>query len=188
MKVFLRYFILCIFVVNSYALVPVDTSMDTAGLAAMASYTTRVKQTMQVAQQGMSVTKKLQSLQGLRKLQAGGDICRLCTEKDKEALQNYSNSINSDLCSQFNLAYQNLTGVQNAVDSLDGIMNLLTVNPQAAALSLQQASVAAQSTTNSTLAQIQLLQAQSEQKRLADEKLQKNNADEVGAALKDVHL
>ncbi len=149
----------------------IRASQETANDAAtMGQYVASVSSTMGKIQQTMSSVDQLKNLQGLQKLQAGGQLCQLCNASDSAQLQDYRNSINTDLCSQFSNAYQNLTGVTNAANSLSDIMRLLSTDPKAAALSLQQASVSAAQTTNSTLAQIQLMQAQQMQKQLADEK------------------
>lgn len=163
----------------SYAVVPttdigpagIRASAETANDAAtMGQYVASVSSTMSKIQQTMSAVDQLKNLQGLQKLQAGGQICELCSSSDSAQLNSYRQSINTDLCSQFSTAYKNLTGVTNAANSLSDIMRLLSTDPKAAALSLQQASVSAAQTTNSTLAQIQLMQAQQMQKQLADEK------------------
>lgn len=163
----------------SYAAVPtvdigsagIRAAQETANDAAtMGQYVASVSSTMSKIQQTMSAVDQLKNLQGLQKLQAGGQLCQLCNASDSAQLQDYRNSINTDLCSQFSNAYQNLTGVTNAANSLSDIMRLLSTDPKAATLSLQQASVSAAQTTNSTLAQIQLMQAQQIQKQLAEEK------------------
>lgn len=136
----------------------------------MGQYVASVSSTMGKMQQAMSATEQLKNLQGLQKLNAAGQLCELCNATDSQQLNDYRNSINSDLCSQFSNAYKNLTGVTNAANSLQDIMKLLNTDPKAAMLSLQQGTIAAQQTANSTLAQIQLMQAQVSQKQLADEK------------------
>lgn len=141
-----------------------------ADTATMANYMASVGTTMQKMQSGMNSVEQLKNLQGLQKLQAGDSLCRLCDVSDYQQLQDYRQSINTDLCSQFSNAYKNLTGVTNAAKSLQDIANLLTTDPKAAALSLQQASISAAQTTNSTLAQMQMMQAQQIQKQQADEK------------------
>ncbi len=141
-----------------------------ADTATMANYMASVGTTMQKMQSGMNSVEQLTNLQGLQKLQAGDSLCRLCDVSDYQQLQDYRQSINTDLCSQFSNAYKNLTGVTNAAKSLQDIVSLLTTDPKAAALSLQQASISAAQTTNSTLAQMQMMQAQQIQKQQADEK------------------
>lgn len=171
--------LLTVAISTAYAVVP-TTDVGPTGIrssqemtndaATMGQYVASVGSTMGKIQQTYQVTEQMKNLQGLQKLQGAGALCQLCTATDQAQLNNYRNSINDDLCSQFSLAYQNLTGVTNAANSLSDIMRLLSTDPKAAMLSLQQASVASQQTTNSTLAQMQLLQTQMVQKQLADEK------------------
>lgn len=191
-------FILLYFLVSScFAIVPTmdvgvvgtKASSDMAKDATtMASYVASVGTTMGQIGRTMDAAKQLQNLQGLQKLQAAGNLCALCTQTDQAQLQNYQNSIDDDLCSQFSNAYRNLTGVTNAASSLKDIMGLLTTNPSAALMSLQQATVAAQQTTNSTLAQMQLLQTQTMQKQLAQEKMQKQTAQNIATAMQNPGL
>lgn len=172
-------FLLVTAISTSYAVVP-TTDVGPTGIrssqemtndaATMGQYVASVGSTMSKIQQTYQVTEQMKNLQGLQKLQGAGALCQLCTASDSASLNAYRNSINDDLCSQFSLAYQNLTGVTNAANSLSDIMRLLSTDPKAAMLSLQQASVASQQTTNSTLAQMQLLQTQMVQKQLAEEK------------------
>lgn len=172
-------FLLATAISTSYAVVP-TTDVGPTGIrssqemtndaATMGQYVASVGSTMSKIQQTYQVTEQMKNLQGLQKLQGAGALCQLCTASDSASLNAYRNSINDDLCSQFSLAYQNLTGVTNAANSLSDVMRLLSTDPKAAMLSLQQASVASQQTTNSTLAQMQLLQTQMVQKQLAEEK------------------
>lgn len=149
--------------------------------ATMGQYVASVSSTMNKIQQTYDVANQMKNLQGLQKLNAGSQLCELCSATDSKSLNAYRDSINTDLCSQFSLAFKNLTGVTNAANSLSDIMKLLSTDPKAAMLSLQQAGVASAQTTNSTLAQIQLLQTQVIQKQLADEKAgQQANASMVG--------
>ncbi len=175
-------------ITNVFAIVPVDTSLDTANSAAMLNYYPSVVSTLSKIGQSMQIVDQMQSLQGMQKLSVGTSICRLCQPSDQAQLQSYATSINDDLCSQFSMAYQNLTGVQNAAKSLGDIMTMLTVNPKAALMSLQQAAVAAQSTTNSTLAQMQLMQAQMIQKSLADDKVMNQSAQSISDGMKNPGL
>ena len=153
--------------------------------ATMGSYVATVTTTMGKISSTMSAVKQLQNLQGLQKLQAAKTLCTLCSQTDSAQLQSYQSSIDEDLCSQFSNAYQNLTGVMNAASSLKDIMGLLQTNPQAAMMSLQQATISAQQTTNSTLAQMQLLQAQSMQKQLAQEKNQRQTAQAIATGMQN---
>jgi hypothetical protein len=182
------YLLFGLIITTSFAAVPIDTSLDTANTAAMANYTASVSTTLSKITDTMQVTQQLQNLHGLQKLQGASNLCKLCQASEQAQLQAYSNSINDDLCSQFSTSYQNLTGVQNAAKSLGDIMKLMTVNPKAAAMALQQAAIAAQATTNSTLAQMQLMSAQSIQKNLADEKIKSQSAKNISEGLKSPGL
>ncbi len=187
-----RYLIAIIVSTNVYAVVP-TTDVGPAGIraaaqttndtATMGQYVASVSNTMNNIQKTYEVTNQLQNLQGLQKLQGASSLCELCTASDSAQLNDYRNSINTDLCSQFSLAYKNLTGVTNAANSLSDIMKLLSTDPKAAMLSLQQASVASQQTTNSTLAQMQLLQTQMIQKQLAEEKLSKTTQNNMQTSI-----
>lgn len=148
-----------------------------------ANYVSNTVNTLSKVNQTMSAVDNLKNLQGLQKLNGMQELCKLCDMTDIQKLQAYSTSIDNDLCSQFSSAYQNLTGVSNAAKSLKDIMSLLTTNPQAALISLQQASLAASQTTNSTLAQMQVLQAQALQRELAKDKLQKTIANDTADAI-----
>lgn len=183
--------LLTVAISTAYAVVP-TTDVGPTGIrssqemtndaATMGQYVASVGSTMGKIQQTYQVAEQMKNLQGLQKLQGAGALCQLCTASDSASLNAYRNSINDDLCSQFSLAYQNLTGVTNAANSLSDIMRLLSTDPKAAMLSLQQASVASQQTTNSTLAQMQLLQTQMVQKQLAEEKM----GQQVNAAMTTV--
>lgn len=151
--------------------------------ATMAKFTSTMATTMNKMNSTMSSVEQLKNLKGLQKLQGASDLCTLCTKTDQAQLQSYSTSINDDLCSQFSIAYSNLTGVKNAANSLNDIMSLLATDPKAAALSLQQATIAAQQTTNSTLAQMQVMQSQMIQKQLAEEKIQNQQSQTMANSL-----
>lgn len=148
-----------------------------------ASYVANTVNTLSKVNQTMSAVDNLKKLQGMQKLNGMSELCRLCDASDLKQLQSYASSVDSDLCSQFSSAYQNLTGVSNAAKSLKDIMGLLTTNPQAALISLQQASLAAAQTTNSTLAQMQMLQAQAMQRELAKDKMQQTIANDTVTAM-----
>ncbi|MCC2624314.1 MAG: hypothetical protein K0R14_187 [Burkholderiales bacterium] len=168
---------------NIFAIVPVDTSLDTANVAAMANYTGSVNATFGSIKKAMDVTQQLQNLQGLRNL-ANSGLCSNCTGYTQKQLRDYANSVNDDLCLQFSTAYKNLTGIQNAANSLSDIMTLMQVNPKAAMMSLQQAAISAQAATNSILVQMQLMQTQEIQKRMADERVRDNNTQTIAEALR----
>jgi hypothetical protein len=165
------------------AIVPVDTSLDSANALAMANYTGSVNATFGSIQKAMDVTQQLQKLQGLKNL-ANSGLCSSCTGYTQAQLRKYANSVNDDLCLQFSTAYKNLTGIRNAANSLNDIMTLMQVNPKAAMMSLQQAVISAQAATNSILVQMQLMQTQEIQKRMADEKVRDNNTQAIAEALR----
>lgn len=165
------------------AIVPVDTSLDSADRLAMANYAGSVTTTIGGIKKAMDVTQQLQNLQGLKNLASSG-LCSSCTGYTQAQLRAYANSVNDDLCKQFSTAYQNLTGIQNAANSLNDIMSLMTINPKAAMMSLQQAAISAQAATNSILVQMQLMQTQEIQKRMADEKVQDSNTQTIAEALR----
>jgi hypothetical protein len=165
---------------TAFAVVPVINPTDIAkDTTTMTQYVTQVGQTVEKIGASYNVTEQVKNLQGLQKLQAGAALCQLCTQSDQRALAQYANNINDDLCSQISTAYQTITGVANAAKSLQDVIKLVATNPQAAGLALQQAAISAQTSTNNTLAQMQLMQAQSVQKQLAQEKLNKINNDKL---------
>jgi hypothetical protein len=181
MKKLLLLSIICI---NSFAIVSTQDIGVVQEIAqdkvTMGSYVASVSSTMNKISQTMDAANQLKNLKGLQGISgAGKTLCQLCTKSEQDQLQNYVSTINDDLCSQFSNAYHNLTGITNAASSLSDIMRLLATNPKAAMMSLQQATIAAQQTTNSTLAQMQLMQAQSMQKQLAEEKLRQKTAQEM---------
>lgn len=150
-------------VVDSYN-VTTDTTTSSAYLAQIPGYLAQMKTAMNAAQQ-------VQALQGLQSVQgAGSQLCALCNAQDLAKIQNYIGQVNGDLCSQFSSALSNITGAQQSITSLQGIATQLASNPKAAALALQQASIATQSATQNTMAQMQMLQAQAVQKQLAQDR------------------
>ena len=140
--------------------------------ATVASYMSGILNSTTKINQTMQAVDNLKKLEGLQKLNGVSQLCRACDMSDLKQLYDYSSSVNKDLCSQFSSAYQNLTGIPNAASSIKDIMKLFSTNPQAAMMSLQQASLGAAQTANSTLGQMQLLQAQAQQRELAKEKMQ----------------
>ena len=167
----------------AFAVVPVINPTDIAKDAtSMTQYATQVGQTLEKIGTIYNAAEQVKNLQGLQKLQAGTTLCQLCTQTDQRALAQYASSIDDDLCSQFSTAYQTITGVANAAKSLQDVMRLVATNPQSAGLALQQAAISAQTSTNNTLAQMQLMQAQSVQKQLAQEKSNKINNEKFTSA------
>ena len=144
-----------------------DTTTAASYASQIPGYLTQMNATMNAANQ-------VKNLQGLAQVEgAGKALCELCNANDLQTMQTYVNNINSDLCSQFSAALSNITGTQQAISSLQGVMAAFASNPKAAALALQQASVATQSATQNTMAQIQMLEAQAQQRQLAQEKMAK---------------
>ena len=146
-----------------------DTSTTASYVAQIPTYLSKMNSTMNAANQ-------VQNLHGLAQIQGGGQaICELCNASDLATMQSYVNSINTDLCGQFSAALSNITGTQQSISSLQGVMAAFTSNPKAAALALQQASVATQSATQNTMAQMQMLEAQTQQRQLAQQKLEQTS-------------
>ena len=144
-----------------------DTSTTATYVAQIPNYLSKMNSTMNAANQ-------VQNLHGLSQIQgAGQSLCQLCNATDLATMKNYVTSINNDLCSQFSAALSNITGTQQSITSLQGVMAAFASNPKAAGLALQQASVATQSATQNTMAQMQMLQAQAQQRDLAQEKITK---------------
>ena len=170
----------------SYAFVPTtdvavaaqDVATQTAYTGQITTYLSQIGSTMNAAQQ-VSGLKGLAAVQG-----AGSQLCALCNQSDLASLNQYATDINSDLCSQFSLALSNITGAKNSISTLQGIMATFATNPKAASLALQQAAIATQTATQNTMAQMQMLQAQTVQRELAKEKLEQTNST---AAFTDFH-
>lgn len=170
-KIFLVISILTVF--NCYANVPIDTSLDTANLSAVKAAVDQAKTYAKQIQSAKTVYDQVQGLKGLQALQAGGNgVCNLCNKSTSTEIHDYVQNINGDLCSQFSNALTNLTGAQANIDSIGGIIDSISsgMSAQGASISLASSSAATLTNINSTMAQIQLLQTQSIQKKLAEEK------------------
>lgn len=162
---------------HSFAVVPTtdiyQQSTDTVTTAQYAGqvsgYLSQIGSTMSAAQQ-VSQLKGLAAIQG-----AGNQLCALCNKSDLNALRQYSNDVNSDLCSQFSASLSNITGAKQSITTLQGIMATFATNPKAAGLALQQAAVATQTATQNTMAQMQMMEAQAAQRELAKEKLEQTS-------------
>lgn len=175
-------FMICFFIsVNSFAVIPTtdiyqqasDDTTTAAYAGQITTYLTQIGSTLNAAQQ-VSSLKGLSSIQG-----AGNQLCALCNQTDLGTLNQYATDINSDLCSQFSNSLTNITGAAQSITTLQGIMATFATNPKAAALALQQAAVATHTATQNTMAQIQMLEAQAQQRELAQEKLQQQNSQEA---------
>ncbi len=161
--------------IQAFAVVPTtdmyqvgqDTTTTSGYVAQIPSYLNQMNSAMNAADQ-VSALKGLQQVSG-----AGQALCQLCDAKQLSTMQDYVQQVNGDLCSQFSYALSNITGSKQAITSLQGVMAAFASNPKAAALALQQASVATQSATQNTMAQIQMLEAQKAQKQLAEDKYAK---------------
>lgn len=165
----------------SHALVPITTSMDPNAISAAATTAANAGSYLTQIQQAQTVAEQVQSLKGLQQLQAAGDgLCNLCNQSDQAQLQAYLNNVNGDLCTQFSNAMSNMGSAQQSFTSLQGIIGALSgVNPQAASLSLAQSSATTLTSVNNTLAQMQAMQAQSIQKKLAQEKYDTGEATQM---------
>ncbi len=152
-------------------------------------YTFRIGQYLERIGKAVNTAEQLKNLKSLQQIQgAGRAICELCTPLERQQLELYIQHVNDDLCSQFNYAMDNLIGFQGTIKSMQDVINNLTINPQAAGLALQQASIQASIASASTLSQIQLLIAQQEQKKLAEQKLERQVTDDIYSGFKNSGL
>jgi len=158
--------------ISSFAMVPITTSLDPNALSAAALAASQASTYMQQISQAKTVVDQIQGLRGLQQLQSAGEgLCNLCNQTDQAQLTEYVNNINGDLCTQFSNSMQNLGAAQRGLQNISGIISSLSgANPQAAALSLAQSSATTLQNLNTTMAQMQAMQAQSMQKNLAEEK------------------
>lgn len=165
----------------SHALVPITTSMDPNALSAAATAAANAGTYLTQIQQAQTVATQVQALQGLQKLQtAGNGLCNLCNPTDQAQLQSYLNSINGDLCTQFSNAMNNASNAGQSFSNLQGVIGALSsTNPQAASIGLAQSSATTLTSVNNTMAQIQAMQAQSMQKKLAQEKYDTQEATQM---------
>jgi hypothetical protein len=166
---------------NVFSVVPTtDIYQQSTDTATTAQYAGQVSAYLGQIGSTMNAAQQVQSLKGLAAVQgAGNQLCTLCNKSDIAALNQYSNDINGDLCSQFSASLSNITGAKQSITTLQGIMATFATNPKAAGLALQQAAVATQTATQNTMAQMQMLQAQAQQRELAKEKLQQQNTSDA---------
>lgn len=177
MKKLLVCMICILFVTNVSAVVPtVDVNQAAQDVDAISRSVGEIAQKLskigEIVDIGVQISE-LKSLQDVEKV--GGAICKLCSNSAQQELEQYINQVNDDLCSQFSFAMKSIVGVQNTVNTLQGIIDSFNTNPKAAALALQGASFRTQAAIQGSLAQIQVLLAQMAQKQLAQEKLSKQN-------------
>jgi uncharacterized protein (DUF885 family) len=178
---------LCALCVNNvYATVPtIDINQASQDVVAMSSYTTEILTKLNKLGQAADIAVQISELKSLQDVEkVGGEICKLCSNSDQLALQKYINQVNDDLCSQFSFAMKSIIGAQKTVKSIEDIINAFKTNPKEAGLALQSATVKAQFAIQGSLAQIQVLLAQTAQKQLAEQKLEKQNNQAVYSGIK----
>lgn len=152
----------------------VDINQQAKDFGTLVYYSSMIKGYVDKLSQSISIVEQIKTLKSLDQLKAtGGAICELCTPIEQQQLTLYLEQVNTDLCSQFQFAMDNIKGLQTSINSIEAIIRSAQVNPQTAALALQQAAIQASISTANTLNQIQLLIAQQEQKRLAQQKLER---------------
>lgn len=161
----------------AYAVVPtIDIYQETQDLNTMGVYTTKITTGLLKIGEAVDIAVQLRELKSLQDVaNAGGAICRLCSLSEQQQLQMYINQVNDDLCSQFSVAMSSMIGVQQTIRGLQDIIKNFNTNPKEAGLALQSASIQTQAAIQGTLAQIQVLLAQTAQKQLAQEKFAKQN-------------
>lgn len=177
------YVILWVFLIQaSSAVVPTfDMYQSTQdSITTGADYAVTISEYLNKIGQAITVANQIQNLNGLNDLKnLTNNICDLCTPIQHKQLNTYINNVNSDLCSQFKYALDNITGMTHVVRDLNDIITSFHSNPQQASLALQRAAIETQQVSQNTLAQIQLLMAQQAQKQLAEQKLEKEDTNEV---------
>lgn len=161
----------------TYAVVPTtDIYQQSTDTTTLAQYSAQVGTYLSQMTSTMNAYDQVKNLQGLQSVQgAGTQICALCNKSDIASLSQYSTNVNSDLCSQFSLAMSNITGASQSITSLQQIMATFATNPKAATIALQQASAATMTVSQNTLAQMQMLETQGQQRLLAKEKLEQTS-------------
>lgn len=164
----------------TYAIVPtIDQQQLATDITAMSSYGSSVGLYLNKLGQTITVVDQIKQLNSLNQLaQAGNSLCALCSSSDETNLANYINNINNDLCSQFSFALQNIENIQISANNINDVILLLQSNPKAASLALQRAAIQTQLATHNSMAQIQLLLSQDLQKKLAQQKLEKQITDD----------
>ncbi|MCC2645213.1 MAG: hypothetical protein K0R49_255 [Burkholderiales bacterium] len=190
MKNTLCYLVLGMSLNYTYAVVPTsDVYQEFQDLKTMGVYTTKITTGLLKIGEAVDIAVQLRELKSLQDVSnAGGAICRLCSVSEQQQLQMYIKQVNDDLCSQFSVAMSSMIGVQQTIRGLQDIIKNFNTNPKEAGLALQSASIQTQAAIQGTLAQIQLLLAQSAQKRLAEEKLAKQNNTDLYAGVRQSGL
>lgn len=174
----------------SFAVVPTtDVYQVTEDNKAIASYFATMNQFLQKIGDTMTVVDQIKNLHSIEDAsRAVASACRLCKPIERQQLNSYIKNINSDLCSQFQYAIQNITGISKTINNLGDIINLLQTNPKEAVLALQRASIQAEETTENTLVEIQFLLSQQEQKHIAEDTLEQENTKETYAGFEHAGL
>jgi hypothetical protein len=175
MKKILIYTVSMLLLNYTHAVMPtVDVVQEAQDLKAIGTYTTQITTGLLKIGEAVDIAVQLRELKSLQDVaNVGGAICKLCSASEQQELQMYINQVNDDLCSQFSTAMSSMIGVQQTIRGLQDIVKNFNTNPKEAGLALQAASIQTQAAVQGTLAQIQVLLAQTAQKRLAEEKLAK---------------
>ncbi len=183
----MKKILICIIniLISNYVLAIVPTTdvyQVSQDVKTMGLYTAQINSELLKISEAVDIATQLKELKSLQDVErAGGAICQLCSKSQQQALQIYVNQVNDDLCSQFSGAIKNMIGVQQTIKSLQDILKIFNTNPKEAALALQAASIQTQAAIQGSLAQIQVLLAQGAQKKLAEEKLAKQNNEAIYA-------
>lgn len=174
----------------SYAVVPTtDIYKVSQDATTLNSYAATIGLYMQKLGDAMTVANQVQHLHSIEDAsQLVDNACKLCQPVERQQLASYIKNVDSDLCSQFQYALENITGIQKSINSIGDVIGLLQSNPKAAGLALQRAAIQSQMATQNTLAQIQLLMSQKSQKQIAEEKLERSNTDAIYSGFKNAGL
>lgn len=173
-----------------FAIVPtIDEHQLSDDLSTMMSYGTSMGGYLTNLSKTITAVDQVQQLHGLQQVEAvGSSLCALCSLTDQKQLQSYIDDVNNDLCSQFSWAISNITGLEQNVGTINQIIQLFQTNPKAAAIALQQAVVQTQVSTQNTIAQVQVLMSQQAQKQLAEQKMEKQNTNDIYAGFRQSGL
>lgn len=191
MKKKLICFLLSIgFLQSGYTVVPtVDVEQRIEDIDAMKTYTAKIATIVYNIGQAVDIAEQLSNLKSLQDVeQAGGAICKLCSTTEQMQIQQYVNQVNDDLCSQFGMVMQSVSGAQQTIESIQDIIGSFSTNPEEAGLALQAAAVQTNAAIQSGLSQIQVLLAQRAQKQLGEEKLAKQSTDAIYIGFKQSGL
>jgi hypothetical protein len=177
----MRYICFALLVFHAYGVVPtVDQNQLQQDITTTLTYGAMLGTILNKLSDVMSVTDQVAKLHSLQDVAAlGGDICRICSPIDKLRLQSYIEQVNNDLCSQFSWAMNNITGIDRSIKSLQEVLTIFAINPKQAGIALQMAAVQTHAATANTMAQIQMMLAQTKQKDMAEEKLERQNTNEI---------